>query len=209
MSHHPIHDIDDARTDAAVARRLDDGIAAWAQLADAIREADLRRQVLEAGRALGASLAAGGKVLVAGNGGSAAIASHVAAEFLGKCVHDRAPLPAVNLAESLASITAIGNDYGYEQVFVRGVRGLGRPGDVYVAMSTSGRSPNVLASLEAARELGITTIAMTGAGGEFLRDTVDHLLVVPSHETPRIQEVHMLWAHAWCEAVDDLSQPRG
>ena len=117
--------------------------------------------------------------------------------------------PAINLAESLSSLTAIGNDYGYEQVFVRGVRGLGRPGDVYVAMSTSGRSPNIVASLEAARELGITTIAMTGAGGEHLRADVDHLLVVPSHETPRIQEVHMLWAHAWCEAVDELSQPRG
>ena len=82
------------------------------------------------------------------------------------------------------------------------MRGLGRAGDVYVAMSTSGRSPNVVASLAAARELGITTIAMTGARGEHLRDDVDHLLVVPSHETPRIQEVHMLWAHAWCEAVD-------
>lgn len=204
---HPIHTLADGAASPALTSRLDAGIAAWVQLVDAVREAALHAQVVAAGEAVTNALTGGHKILVAGNGGSAAIASHVAAEFLGKCVHDRAPLPAINLAESLSSVTAIGNDYGYEQVFVRGVRGLGRAGDVYVAMSTSGRSPNIVASLAAARELGITTIAMTGAGGEHLRDDVDHLLIVPSHETPRIQEVHMLWAHAWCEAVDDLSQP--
>ncbi|KLO62033.1 phosphoheptose isomerase [Dermacoccus sp. PE3] len=179
---------------------------AWLHLAEALREPELSAQVRAAGEALVSSLAAGGKVLVAGNGGSAAIASHVAAEFIGKCIHDRAPLPAVNLAESLSSITAIGNDYGYEHVFDRGVRALARPGDVYLAMSTSGRSANIVQSVATAREMGVTTIAMTGLGGEHLRDAVDHLLVVPSVETPRIQEVHMLWAHAWCEAVDVLSQ---
>ena len=136
---HPIHTLADGAASPALTSRLDAGIAAWAQLVDAVREAALHAQVVTAS--------------------PAAIASHVAAEFLGKCVHDRAPLPAINLAESLSSVTAIGNDYGYGQVFVRGVRGLGRAGDVYVAMSTSGRSPNVVASLAAARELGITTIA--------------------------------------------------
>lgn len=207
MTHHPIHDLTQTGGRSAVARRLDNGAQAWAQLAQVITAPQLRDEVLAAGEALTAALAAGGKVLVAGNGGSAAIASHVAAEFLGKCVHDRAPLPAINLAESLSSVTAISNDYGYDQIFVRGIRGLSRPGDVYLAMSTSGRSPNIVASLATARDLGVTTIAMTGAGGEHLRSLVDHLLVVPSDETPRIQEVHMLWAHAWCEAVDDLSQP--
>ncbi|HCQ18424.1 MAG TPA: phosphoheptose isomerase, partial [Dermacoccus sp.] len=172
LMEHPIHTLADGAASPALTSRLDAGIAAWAQLVDAVREAALHAQVVAAGEAVTNALTGGHKILVAGNGGSAAIASHVAAEFLGKCVHDRAPLPAINLAESLSSVTAIGNDYGYEQVFVRGVRGLGRAGDVYVAMSTSGRSPNIVASLAAARELGITTIAMTGAGGEHLRDDV-------------------------------------
>lgn len=206
--HHPIHEVAPARSDAALSQRLDAGVSAWAELAKAVADAQLRSQVLSAGAAVMRALTGGGKILVAGNGGSAAIASHVAAEFLGKCVHDRAPLPAVNLAESLSSVTAIGNDYGYDQIFVRGVRALARPGDVYLAMSTSGRSPNIVSSLAAARDLGVTTVAMTGFGGEHLRDAVDHLLVVPSRETPRIQEVHMLWAHAWCEAVDAVSQPQ-
>lgn len=203
---HPIEDVALDAIGAATTAQLDAGIDAWLHLAEALREPDLSAQVRAAGEALVSSLAAGGKVLVAGNGGSAAIASHVAAEFIGKCIHDRAPLPAVNLAESLSSITAIGNDYGYEHVFDRGVRALARPGDVYLAMSTSGRSANIVQSVATAREMGVTTIAMTGLGGEHLRDAVDHLLVVPSVQTPRIQEVHMLWAHAWCEAVDVLSQ---
>ena len=203
---HPIEDVAPDAIGAATTAQLDAGIDSWLHLAEALREPELSAQVRAAGEALVSSLAAGGKVLVAGNGGSAAIASHVAAEFIGKCIHDRAPLPAVNLAESLSSITAIGNDYGYEHVFDRGVRALARPGDVYLAMSTSGRSANIVQSVATAREMGVTTIAMTGLGGEHLRDAVDHLLVVPSVQTPRIQEVHMLWAHAWCEAVDVLSQ---
>lgn len=191
---------------AATQERLESGVAAWAQLAQALLDPELVGQVRVAGEALVDGLRRGGKLLVAGNGGSAAIASHVAAEFIGKCIHDRAPLPALNLAESLSSVTAIGNDYGYEHVFDRGVQALAREGDVYLAMSTSGRSPNILRSLATARSMGVVTIAMTGVGGEHLRDEVDHLLVVPSNETPRIQEVHMLWTHAWCEAVDDLSR---
>lgn len=203
---HPIEDVTPEAIGAATTAQLDAGVDAWLRLAEALREPELSAQVRAAGEALVGSLAEGGKVLVAGNGGSAAIASHVAAEFIGKCIHDRAPLPAVNLAESLSSVTAIGNDYGYEHVFDRGVRALARPGDVYLAMSTSGRSANIVRSVATAREMDVTTIAMTGLGGEHLRDDVDHLLVVPSVETPRIQEVHMLWAHAWCEAVDVLSQ---
>ncbi|HIZ98666.1 MAG TPA: SIS domain-containing protein, partial [Candidatus Janibacter merdipullorum] len=124
----------------------------------------------------------------------------------GKCVQDRHPLPAISLAESHSSLTAIGNDYGFDQVFLRGVQAFGRPGDVLLAMSTSGTSPNIVAALEEARRRGVATILMTGAKGAGQADLADHLLVVPSEETPRIQEVHMLWAHAWCEAVDHAVQ---
>ena len=187
---------------ALVTQQLDAGIAAWARLAQQVGEPRLRSSVDAAGRVVLEALRAGGTLLVAGNGGSAAIASHVAAEFLGKCVQDRHPLPAISLAESHSSLTAIGNDYGFDQVFLRGVQAFGRPGDVLLAMSTSGTSPNIVAALGEARRRGVTTILMTGAKGAGQGDLADHLLVVPSEETPRIQEVHMLWAHAWCEAVD-------
>ncbi|HBO54545.1 SIS domain-containing protein [Janibacter sp. LM] len=191
---------------ALVTQQLDAGIAAWARLAEQVAEPLLRSAADAAGRAVLDALLAGRTLLVAGNGGSAAIASHVAAEFLGKCVRDRHPLPAISLAESHSSLTAIGNDYGFDQVFLRGVRAFGRPGDVLLAMSTSGTSPNVVAALGEARARGLTTILMTGAKGAGQDHLADHLLVVPSGETPRIQEVHMLWAHAWCEAVDHALQ---
>lgn len=191
-----------------VARQLDAGIAAWATLAEQIAAPEMRSGVEAAGRVVVDALRAGGTLLVAGNGGSAAIASHVAAEFLGKCIQDRHPLPAISLAESHSSLTAIGNDYGFDQVFLRGVQAFGRPGDVLLAMSTSGTSPNVVAGLAEARRRGVATILMTGAKGAGQAGLADHLLVVPSNETPRIQEVHMLWAHAWCEAVDLAAQER-
>lgn len=191
---------------ALVTQQLDAGIAAWVRLAQQVGEPRLRSSVDAAGRVVLEALRAGGTLLVAGNGGSAAISSHVAAEFLGKCVQDRHPLPAISLAESHSSLTAIGNDYGFDQVFLRGVQAFGRPGDVLLAMSTSGTSPNIVAALEEARRRGVATILMTGAKGAGQADLADHLLVVPSEETPRIQEVHMLWAHAWCEAVDHAMQ---
>lgn len=192
-----------------VTQQLDEGIAAWAELARQVAEPTVREQVEAAGRVVVAALQSGHTLLVAGNGGSAAIASHVAAEFLGKCIHDRHPLPSISLAESHSSLTAIGNDYGFDQVFLRGVQAFGRPGDVLLAMSTSGTSPNVVAALGEARARGLRTILMTGAKGAGQGHLADHLLVVPSDETPRIQEVHMLWAHAWCEAVDlSMQGPR-
>lgn len=185
-----------------VSERLRAGIAAWAELAEQVSSDDSQEQVRAAGEVVLRCLRSGGTLLVAGNGGSAAIASHVAAEFLGKCIQDRHPLPALSLAESHSALTAIGNDYGFEQVFQRGVQAFGRPGDVLLAMSTSGTSPNILAALAEARDRGLVTVLMTGAKGAGQGAHADHLLVVPSEETPRIQEVHMLWAHAWCEAVD-------
>ncbi|GAB3584060.1 D-sedoheptulose-7-phosphate isomerase [Calidifontibacter terrae] len=204
---HVLHASDAATASRIVRQQLSEGIADWASLAQGLAAAELADAVGAAGEDLIAALVAGRTLLVAGNGGSAAIASHVAAEFIGKCIHDREPLPAINLAESLSSITAIGNDYGYDKVFSRGVAAHGRAGDVLLAMSTSGTSPNVVAALATARERGMLTIAMTGEGGAALAGSVDHLLVVPSRSTPRIQEVHMLWTHAWCEAVDVLCRP--
>lgn len=196
----------DTSREDLIARQLDAGTAAWADLAAQISGADSRARARAAGVAVLEALRAGQTLLVAGNGGSAAIASHVAAEFLGKCVRDRHPLPAISLAESHSSLTAIGNDYGFDQVFLRGVQAFGRPGDVLLAMSTSGTSPNVIAALDEARRRGLVTILMTGTKGAGQQEHADHLLVVPSEETPRIQEVHMLWAHAWCEAVDHAMQ---
>lgn len=189
------------RDPAAVGRLHDQARSAWQELALLLTEPDLVARVDAAGMALMTALAHGHSLWVVGNGGSAAMASHVAAEFAGRCVRDRDPLPAMSLAESSAAVTAIGNDYGFEHVFARGVRAMGRPGDVLLAMSTSGTSPNVLAALSAARDLGLVTILLTGQGAPLHRVS-DHLLRAPTGYTPRIQEVHLLWTHAWCEAVD-------
>ena len=185
-----------------LAQQLDEGTRSWSELARGLTEPEVRSGVLAAGKVVLAALRAGGTLLVAGNGGSAAISSHIAAEFLGKCIRDRHPLPAISLAESHSSLTAIGNDYGFDQVFLRGVQAFGQPGDVLLAMSTSGTSPNVISALAEARRRGLATILMTGQKGAGQGEHADHLLVAPSTQTPRIQEVHMLWAHAWCEAVD-------
>lgn len=189
----------------AVTRRREQALSSWLDLATALTDPALVGAVDAAGVAVASALRSGRTLLVAGNGGSAAMASHVAAEFLGKCIQDRAPLPAISLAESTASMSAIGNDYGFDQVFERGVRAFGHPGDVLVVMSTSGSSANVLAALDSAAQLGLVTVALTGARGEGLDGRADHVLKVPSTSTPRIQEVHLLWTHMWCEAVDILA----
>jgi D-sedoheptulose 7-phosphate isomerase len=185
-----------------VAAQREAAVGDWRRLADALSEPTVVAAVDGAGQAVIEALDAGRRLIVVGNGGSASMSSHVAAEFAGKCVMDRDPLPALALSDSSTAITAIGNDYGFEHVFSRGVRAHGSRGDVLLAMTTSGRSPNVLAALDTGRELGLVTIAMTGSGGAGLAGRVDHLLLVPRDYTPRIQEVHLLWAHAWCEAVD-------
>lgn len=147
-------------------------------------------------------LTAGGKVLLFGNGGSASDAGHLAAELLGRFFVDRRPLAAVALAETTAAMTAIGNDYGYLEVFARQVRALGRPGDVAIGLSTSGTSENVVRGLEAARELGLVTVALTGASGGKLLDVTDVCIRVPSEDTPRVQELTMLLGHTLCEIVE-------
>lgn len=203
---HALHEVPREHRGPAISERQRIGLAAWADLATALAEPGLVERVDAAGTALLDALVDGGTLLVAGNGGSAAIASHVAAEFIGKCILDRAPLPAVNLAESLSSITAVANDYAYDETFARGVAALGRPGDILLAMSTSGGSKNILRALELAQEMGLLTIVLTGERGSDLAGRAHHVLVVPSVETPRIQEAHMLWTHVWCEAVDVVCQ---
>jgi D-sedoheptulose 7-phosphate isomerase len=155
----------------------------------------------------------GGKVLLFGNGGSAADAQHFAAELVSRFRRERPGLAAVALTTDTSILTAIGNDYGFERVFVRQVEALARPGDVAVAISTSGNSPNVLAACEAARARGLATIGFTGERGGALHTWVDVCLRAGSDETPRIQEVHITAAHALCEVVEqalfDAGEGRG
>jgi D-sedoheptulose 7-phosphate isomerase len=154
------------------------------------------------------SLRAGGKLLLAGNGGSAADAQHIAGEFVSRFAYDRPGLAAVALTTDTSILTAIGNDYGYEQLFARQVRALGRPGDLLLAYSTSGRSPNVLRALEAARELGLVTVGFTGNRGGPMRELCEHLLEVPSADTPKIQEGHLVLGHVFCGLVESEMFPR-
>lgn len=148
------------------------------------------------------ALAGGHKLLVFGNGGSAASAQHIAAEFVGRFVHERRPLPALALAGDASTLTAIGNDYGFEQVFARQVTALGQPGDVALAITTSGSSPNVLQATAAARQAGLIPIGLTGESGEDLRRQTDVCIVVPSSETARIQECHLAIGHIICECIE-------
>ncbi len=158
--------------------------------------------ITKAAEALITAYLSGKKAIFFGNGGSAADAQHLAAEFLGRYLRERAPLPALALNTNTSAITAIGNDYGYEQTFARQLRALSSPGDVAVGISTSGNSRNVVEALLCARELDLFTIAMTGASGGQIRGMVDVLIDVPSEETPRIQECHILAGHALCDAVE-------
>jgi D-sedoheptulose 7-phosphate isomerase len=149
-------------------------------------------------------LQSGGKVLACGNGGSATDAQHLVAELVGRFREERRALAAVALSADTATMTAVGNDYGFERVFARQVEALARRGDVLIAISTSGNSPNVLQASQAARALGCTVIGLTGARGGQLAAHADLLLKAPSGTVARIQEVHSLCIHAICEALDEL-----
>ena len=155
-----------------------------------------------AANALVSAYRAGHKALFFGNGGSSTDSQHLAAEFLGRYSRERSPLPAIALADNMAAVTAIANDYGYDHVFSRQLQALAARGDVAIAISTSGNSRNVVEAVTRARELGLFTIGLTGSSGGRLRGLVDALIAVPSDETPRVQECHILVGHALCDAVE-------
>src|SRR5918995_1853617 len=155
------------------------------------------------GRRLAARLASGGRLLAAGNGGSASQAMHLTSELVGRYRDDRPPFSAIALCAESATVTAIGNDYGIAEVFARQVRGHGRPGDVIVALSTSGRSANVLAAVEAAGAAGLTTWALSGRPGNPLAGACEDALCVDSPHTATIQEIHLIAIHMLCAAVDE------
>lgn len=158
------------------------------------------------GRMVAETTRRGGVVFFAGNGGSAAEAQHFATELVCRYVKNRRALPAISLSADTSVLTATGNDYGFDRVFARSVEALGRRGDLLVAMSTSGRSRNVLAAIREARRRRMRVIGMTGAGGRAFAARCDECLVVPSRETPRVQEVHLLVGHLWCEMAEDLAR---
>lgn len=149
------------------------------------------------------SLAAGGQLLIAGNGGSAADAQHIAAELTGRFLRERRPFRATALHANTSSLTAIGNDYGYEHVFARELSAQARPGDVLLAISTSGNSRNILRAIEAAREIGVSVVGLTGESGGEMRAVCDLCLCVPSRSAARIQEMHITMGHAICELVEE------
>jgi D-sedoheptulose 7-phosphate isomerase len=165
--------------------------------------------LVEAAETLVIAYRAGHKALFFGNGGSAADAQHLAAELVGRYLRERRPLPALALSANSSAVTAIGNDYGYDDVFARQLEALSVVGDVAVAISTSGNSANVVKAVQRAKALGLGTIALTGSSGGRLRGLVDTLIAVPSEETPRIQECHILAGHILCDAVERAFEASG
>jgi D-sedoheptulose 7-phosphate isomerase len=150
-----------------------------------------------------ASLKQGGKILLAGNGGSAADAQHIAGEFVSRFAFDRPGLPAIALTTDTSILTAIGNDYGYEKLFTRQIQALGNKGDVFIGYSTSGKSPNILNALQEARAKGLVCIGLMGNRGGPMRDFCDYSLEVPSSDTPKIQEGHLVLGHILCGLVEN------
>lgn len=173
-----------------------------AQLAKALEGMDeFHAQVAEVALQLREAFDAGNKVLVAGNGGSAAEAQHFSDEFVGKYKVDRPTYPVIALTADGAVLTCIGNDYGYEQVFARQVEALGNEGDIFIGLTTSGNSPNILAAAEKAREKGMTVIGLTAGKGK-LREIADFLIDPPTEFNPRAQELHLHAIHLLCEAFE-------
>jgi len=173
-----------------------------AGLTKAVQNSELLATTHMIARAVTDALKAGNKLLLIGNGGSAADAQHIAAEIVGRYKQERPGWAAIALTTDTSALTAIANDYGFEQIFARQVQGLARRGDVLFALTTSGRSPNILAALRTARDLGVATIGFTGAKGESMRASCDHLFVAPTDDTPVVQQIHMMAMHAICDEVE-------
>jgi D-sedoheptulose 7-phosphate isomerase len=170
---------------------------------DILNDQAFLENIQEVADALFIALSKGNKVLFCGNGGSAADAQHLAAELSGRFYFDRDPLPAEALHCNTSFMTAVANDYGYDEVYARMIKGSGVEGDVLVGLSTSGNSKNILKAFEAAAQKGIVTVAFTGHGGGLMKDCVDFLLNVPSNDTPRIQESHIMIGHILCQLVEE------
>ncbi len=164
--------------------------------------AECAEELDEASKMMARCIRDGGKILICGNGGSAADAQHMSGELLGRFLMERRPLPAVALTVDTSTLTAVGNDYGYAEVFSRQVSGLGRPGDVLVAISTSGNSENVIRAIAAAREAGMHVIGFTGKKGGKMADLCDRMLCVHTDKTPLIQEMHEACMHLACQLID-------
>jgi len=176
--------------------------ASIATMQGMLRSSEVLLTVARVSEVLVRALKQGNKALLFGNGGSAADAQHFAAELVGRFAFDRPALPALALSVNTSCVTAIGNDYGFDQVFSREIEALARPGDVAIGISTSGDSANVVRAMSTAKKMGLHTIALTGRDGGNLRNTVDHCICVPSNETPRIQECHILIGHIISELVE-------
>lgn len=192
-------DLDALQTDSAL---VEEGIRRNIATMESLLEGEHVETLVRAAEMISTSLRRGGKLLAFGNGGSAADAQHIVAEFLGRYLLEREAMPAISLSDNSAAVTAIANDYRYEEIYARQVAGLGVPGDVALAISTSGDSDNVLAAVEVARQRGLRTIGLTGGTGGRLADAVELCMIMPADDTPRIQEGHILMAHLLCELVE-------
>ncbi len=184
-------------------RRVSDSIkASIATKQQLLSDRELIAMVAQVSEILVKTFTQGNKVMLFGNGGSAADSQHIAAEFVGRFAFDRPALPALALSVNTSCVTAIGNDYGFEQVFSRQIEALGRAGDMAIGISTSGNSPNVLRGLETARKMGMHTVAFAGCTGGKMKAAADYCICAPSNETPRIQECHILVGHIIAELTE-------
>lgn len=188
-------------TNSLLTNSLQEHLETFQKLLDSLLP-DIERS----GRTICDALVAGRKILLCGNGGSAADAQHIAAELVGCYEKQRRSWPAIALTTDTSALTAVSNDLGYEEVFARQLAGLAQTGDIVIAISTSGRSKNVLKAAERARELGCRTIALTGASSDPLGSICDLTVAVPSTRTSRIQEAHITIGHLWCEMVDQIPE---
>jgi D-sedoheptulose 7-phosphate isomerase len=179
--------------------KLSEGLAVLQAMAN---DTDLHRTLAVAAEETAAALKAGRKLMVAGNGGSAADAQHLVAEFVSRLVEDRPPMRAVALTTDSSILTAVGNDYGFERVFARQLEAIGRSGDLFMAISTSGTSPNILRALEMARKMGIRTIGLTGKSGGKMLPLCDACICIPSDVTMYIQQAHLALEHLFCMLVE-------
>jgi D-sedoheptulose 7-phosphate isomerase len=193
----------DSNSPKLAASLLTDSLQEHLETVQALLNSTLH-DIEQSGQMICDALAAGRKILLCGNGGSAADAQHIAAELVGCYEKQRRSWPAIALTTDTSALTAVSNDLGYEQVFARQIAGLAQHGDVLIAISTSGRSKNVVQAVERARELGCRTIALTGSSSDPLGSMCDFTVAVPSTRTSRVQEAHITIGHLWCEMVDQI-----